>query len=92
MTIEFTDIMIDDQLFEISTSGVTAQTGGEGARTVGRTARAAAIGGLAGGSSGARTGAKIGAGASILTAGASINIPRGTIVETRLTQELRIQQ
>ena len=35
---------------------------------------------------------KIGAGASILTDGASINIPRGTIVETRLAQELRIQQ
>ncbi len=92
LTIEFTDIMIDDQLFEISTSGLTAQTGGEAGKTVGRTARAAAVGGLAGGSKGARTGAKIGAGASILTAGASINIPRGTIVETRLAQELRIQQ
>ncbi len=92
LTIEFTDIMIDDQLFEISTSGLTAQTGGEAGRTVGRSARAAAIGGLAGGSSGARKGAKIGAGVSILTAGASINIPAGTIVETRLAQELRIQQ
>jgi len=92
LAIEFTDIMIDDQLFEISTSGLKAQTGGEAGRTVGRSARAAAIGGLYGGSSGARKGAKIGAGASILTAGASINIPRGTIVETRLAQELRIQQ
>ena len=92
LSIEFTDIMIDDQLFEISTSGLTAQTGGEGARTVGRTARSAAIGGLIGGSSGARTGAKVGVGASILTSGASINIPRGTIVETRLAQELRVQQ
>ncbi len=92
LTIEFTDLMIDDQLFEISTSGLTAQTGGEAGKTVGRTARAAAIGGLAGGSKGARKGAKIGAGASILTAGASINIPAGTIVETRLAQELRIQQ
>ncbi len=92
LTIEFTDLMIDDQLFEISTSGLTAQTGGEAGRTVGRSARAAAIGGLAGGSSGARKGAKIGAGVSILTAGASINIPAGTIVETRLAQELRIQQ
>ncbi len=92
LTIEFTDLMIDDQLFEISTSGLTAQTGGEAGKTVGRSASAAAIGGLAGGSSGARKGAKIGAGASILTAGASINIPAGTIDETRLAQELRIQQ
>lgn len=92
LTIEFTDLMIDDQLFEISTSGLTAQTGGEAGKTVGRSARAAAIGGLAGGSKGARKGAKIGAGVSILTAGASINIPAGTIVETRLAQELRIQQ
>ena len=92
LTIEFTDLMIDDQLFEISTSGLTAQTGGEAGKTVARSARAAAIGGLAGGSKGARKGAKIGAGASILTAGASINIPRGTIVETKLAQELLIQQ
>ena len=62
--IEFTDIMIDDQLFEIATEGMEAQTGNEAARTVGRTARAAAIGGLISGSSGARTGAAVGAGAS----------------------------
>jgi len=67
-------------------------TNAEAGRTVARSARAAAVGGLAGGSSGARKGAKIGAGASIVTAGASINIPRGTIVETRLAQELPIQQ
>jgi hypothetical protein len=83
--IEFTDIMIDDQLFEIRTSGMQAQTGNEAARTVGRTARAAAIGGLISGSSGARTGAAVGAGASILTGGSSINIPAGTILETNLS-------
>jgi len=84
LTIAFTDVMIDDVLHPISTEGMSAQTGGEGRRTVGRTARAAAIGGLIDGSSGARTGARVGAGASILTAGESINIPRGTIVETSL--------
>ena len=84
LSVEFTDIMIDDQLFPISTSGLTAQTSGEAGRTVRRTARAAAIGGLAGGSSGARTGARIGAGAALVTRGASVNIPRGTIVETTL--------
>ena len=84
LSLAFTDVMIDDVLHPISTEGMNAQTSGEGARTVGRTARAAAIGGLIDGSSGARTGARVGAGASILTSGASINVPRGTIVETSL--------
>ena len=55
LTGEFTDIMINDQLFPISTGSLTAGTSGEAANTVGRTARGAALGGLAGGSSGART-------------------------------------
>ncbi len=90
LTVEFTDIMIDDQLFPISTGDLSAQTGGEGRRTVGRTARAAAVGGLIGGSSGARTGARVGVGASILTGGASVNIPRGTILETTLSAALTV--
>lgn len=90
LTVEFTDIMIDDQLFPISTGDLSAQTGGEGRRTVGRTARAAAVGGLIGGSSGARTGARVGVGASILTGGASVNIPRGTILETTLAAALTV--
>jgi len=85
---EFTDIMIDDQLIPISTSTLVAQTCGEAGRTVRRTARTAAVGGLIGGSSGARAGARVGVGASILTGGASINIPRGTIVETTLSAPL----
>ena len=87
---EFTDIMINDQLIPISTGTLAAQTEGEGRRTVGRTARAAAVGGLIGGSSGARTGARVGVGAAILTSGGSINIPRGTIVETTLSAALTI--
>ena len=90
LTVEFTDIMIDDQLFPISTGGLSAQTGNEAGRTVGRTARAAAVGGLIGGSSGARTGARVGVGASILTSGASVNIPRGTILETTLAAALTL--
>jgi len=88
---EFTDVMINDQLIPIRTGTLSAQTGGEAGRTVGRTARAAAIGGLIDGRSGARTGARVGAGASILTRGASVNIPRGTIVETRLDEPLTVQ-
>ena len=90
LAIEFTDLMVDDVLVPISTGELSAQTDGEGARTVGRTARAAAVGGLIGGSSGARTGAKVGVGASILTRGASINIPRGTILETTLAAPVTI--
>lgn len=90
LTVEFTDIMIDDQLFPISTGGLTAKTGNEAGRTVGRTARAAAIGGLIGGSSGARTGARVGVGVSIITGGASVNIPRGTILETTLSAPLSV--
>jgi hypothetical protein len=90
LTMEFTDIMIDDQLFPIATEALSAQTGGEGKRTVGRTARAAAIGGLIDGSSGARTGAKVGAGASLLTAGESINVPAGTLLETALRVPLTL--
>lgn len=93
LAVEFTDLMINDVLVPIRTGEMTAQTGGEGGRTVGRTARAAAVGGLIGGSSGARTGARVGAGASILTRGSSVNIPRGTIVETSLSApvEVRLQ-
>lgn len=90
LAIEFTDLMIDDVLVPISTGGLSAQTQGEAGRTVGRTARAAAIGGLIGGSSGARTGAQVGVGASILTRGASINVPRGTIVETTLAAPVTV--
>ena len=90
LTIEFSDIMIDDQLYPIATGALAAQTGGEAGRTVGRTARAAAIGGLIDGSSGARTGAKVGAGASILTSGASINVPSGTLLETSLRAPLAV--
>jgi len=90
LTMEFTDIMIDDQLFPIATEALAAQTGGEGKRTAGRTARAAAIGGLVDGSSGAKTGAKVGLGASILTGGESINVPAGTLLETALRVPLTL--
>ena len=84
MTITFTDIMINNQMVPISTSQVQAVTEGTGKKTVGRTARAAAIGGMADGSDGARTGAKVGLGVSLLTSGNQINIPAGTMLELQL--------
>ncbi len=80
--------MINDQLYPISTEALAAQTSNEAGKTVGRTARAAAIGGLVDGSSGAKTGAKVGLGASILTGGSSVNVPAGTLLETTLRMPL----
>ena len=91
----FTDIVLDDQLIAISTGDLGVQAENEGGRrAVGRTARAAAVGGLMGGSSGARRGARVGVGASIIASGSqsSINIPAGTIVEATLSAPLVIQQ
>ena len=91
LAMEFTDIMIDDQLYPIATEGLAAQSNQEAGRSLGRTARAAAIGGLIDGSSGARTGAKVGLGASIITGGESINVPTGTLLETQLRTPLTIR-
>jgi len=92
LTMEFTDIMIDDQLFPITTAELRAQGGNEAGQTVRRTARAAAVGGLISGSSGAKTGAKVGAGASILTSGSSLSVPADTLLETNLSAPLQVSQ
>jgi hypothetical protein len=52
--------------------------------TVGKTAWGAAIGALADGRDGARTGAKIGLGMAVLSAGKSVNIPSGTLLDITL--------
>jgi hypothetical protein len=91
LSVEFTDIMIDDQLFPIVTTGLQAQTENTAGQTARRTARGAALGGLIDGSSGARTGAAVGAGISIVTTGNTINIPAGTLVEATLRQPLTLQ-
>lgn len=91
LSIEFTDIMINDQLFPIATTELAAQGASEGANTVRRAARGAAIGGLVNGSRGAKDGAAIAAGASLLTKGSSIKVPRGTILETSLRTPLTVQ-
>jgi hypothetical protein len=85
MTITFTHLMINGQLKPIQTSNIqTIAEKGSGGDTVGKTARGAAIGALADGKDGARTGAKIGLGLAILTAGRSVNIPSGTLLDITL--------
>ena len=91
LIVEFTDIMINGQIVPIATTGLEAQSDRTAVQSAGRTARGAAVGALIGGRSGARTGAAIGAGAAILTRGASVNIPRGTLLETTLAAPLTIQ-
>jgi len=91
LSMEFTDIVINDDLYPIATTAMQAQSAGEAGRTVQRTARAAAVGALIDGKSGARTGMKVGAGVSVLTSGASINVPRGTLLETTLRTPLVVQ-
>lgn len=88
MQIALTQILINDQLHPVVTSGVKAVTDNTAKRTTGTTARGAAIGGLAGGSSGAKTGAKVGLGVSVLTSGNSINIPAGTLLDFTLAAPL----
>ncbi len=89
--LEFTDIMINNQMLAIATTGVKAVTEGTGKKTVGTTARTAAIGGLINGSKGAKDGAKVGLGVSILTSGNSVNIPAGTMLEFQLTAPFSVK-
>jgi hypothetical protein len=85
MTITFTHLMINGQLKPIQTSNIqTIADKGSAGDTVGKTARGAAIGALADGRDGARTGAKIGLGMAVLSAGKSINIPSGTLLDITL--------
>jgi len=82
MTMTFTGIMLNNQIKPIQAGEIKAVAeSGSGKETVGRTARFAAIGGLADGSEGAKTGAKIAVGVSLLTRGSSIDIPAGTLLD-----------
>lgn len=89
LMIMITDINIGGQITPVTTSSINALTKPTGASTVGRTARAAAIGGLIDGSSGAKTGAKVGLGASILKGGNQVVIPAGTLLEFKLSAPLQ---
>ena len=89
MTLRPTDILIGSRMFPIVAGEIQAVADtGSGAKTVGRTARGAAIGGLIGGSSGAKTGAKVGLGASLLSDDGQIQVAAGTLLEFHLAQPL----
>ncbi|NQZ27896.1 MAG: hypothetical protein HRT55_16445 [Colwellia sp.] len=84
MSIKFTALMINDQLVPIRASDIKSVSESTTKDTVARTARFAAIGGLANGSEGAGNMAKVGLGVSLLTGGSSVNIPSGTLLEFAL--------
>jgi len=89
MTFELRDISIDNVMVAIRTQPVGGQGQNTARTTVGRTGRAAAIGGLIDGSDGAKTGAKVGVGAAILTKGDDIELPKGTLVDFILAAPLQ---
>jgi len=91
LTLRPTQVLIGSRMFPITTGEIQAVGAtGSGAKTVGRTARSAAVGGLIGGSSGAKTGAKVGLGASLLTKDGQIKVPEGTLLEFPLSAPLQL--
>ncbi len=88
MTLELRDISINDVMVAIRTQPVSGQGDNTAKTSVGRTARAAAIGGLIDGSDGAKTGAKVGVGAALLTKGDDIQIPKDSLLDFILSAPL----
>ncbi len=92
LSMEFTDILLNDQLYPIATGELQLQGRREGGQTLRRAARGALLGGLIDGGDGARTGAQVGAGVSLLTRGENVNVTRGTILETELRVPISFRQ
>lgn len=83
IVVQFTDLMINNQLTPILTDPVGVE-GGKG-KTIKKVGAGALIGSAFGGSKGAKEGALIAGGLSILGSGANhIQIPAGTIAEIPL--------
>jgi len=91
LVVQFTDLMIDNQLSPILTDPVGVETG-QG-NTVKKVGAGALIGSAFGGSKGAGTGALIAGGLSILGAkGNHIQIPAGTIAEIPLRAPMTVHK
>jgi hypothetical protein len=89
LSIDLTDIKIDDQMYPL----VTEPVGYEGHKsgTLKKIALGAATGGVIDGSEGAGKGAAVGAGVAVLTKGKQIQIPAGSLLQFRLTQPLVVK-
>lgn len=91
MSLVLTEIMINDSLVSISTLPSNGKGPNAAADTVGKTARAAAIGGLIDGSDGAKTGAKVGVGAALLTKNSDIKVEQGALLDFALDKPLEVK-
>lgn len=89
MSITLTNIRINDQMHDIQTDVLSSSGSNTAGDTVGKTARAAAIGGLINGSDGARNGAKVGVGASVITQGNDIKLPKDSLIDFTLTAPMQ---
>lgn len=90
ISFSLTDIKVNDQMKPIKTSGIQGVTENTAKDTVGKTGRAAAVGGLYGGSSSAKKGAKVGLGVSVLTSGQKAVIPAGALLEFTLSENAQL--
>jgi hypothetical protein len=84
LTIELTDLKINNQLQPIVTEQLSST--GERQGTLKKVGAGAAVGGIADGEDGAKTGAAVGLGAAVLSKGKQIHVPAGTVIEFRLAQ------
>jgi hypothetical protein len=97
LTLALTDITINGQMIDTSTSDVTRASSSRGARTAkvvgGATALGAIIGALAGGGRGAAigaaSGAAVGGTAQVLTKGQQVKIPSETRLNFTLQQPIQ---
>src|SRR5262252_1538411 len=99
LTLELTDIVINDTANPILTQSFELRGRGQSGRTTRRGLRGAGLGallgGVAGGGGGAAVGAAVGAGAGAATSaargGQQISLPSGSLIEFRLAQPASLQ-
>ncbi len=85
LTIELTDIRINNELRPIMTEPYSSASKGQGRKTLRRAGAGALIGGIVDGGDGAATGAAIGAGLSMISPKAQVAIEQGSLIEFRLS-------
>jgi hypothetical protein len=90
LDVAFTDVRVNGSLVPIEAQGVKAVGEATGRDTARKVGAGALVGGAFGGGSGALKGAAVGGAASILTRGAQVNIPAGTLLEVQLSAPLVI--
>ena len=84
LSFELTELSIAGTMHAIKTQTLSGEGDNTAKSSAGKTARAAAIGGLVNGSSGAKNGAKVGVGASLLSQGSDIEVPSNALLDFTL--------